>query len=73
VTVDYRLLPSFEASRQRHHAAREALPARWRVDPRPAVQDINESWVAAVVRVHEQLDRIAESGLEPSSPSLDDR
>jgi hypothetical protein len=73
MAVDYRLLPTFQASSQRHHAARNALPKQWRLDPRPEVQDVNESWVAAVARVHEQLDRIAESAPDPGSSFLDDR
>jgi acyl-CoA reductase-like NAD-dependent aldehyde dehydrogenase len=72
MAVDYRLLPTFQASRRRHDAARRALPDRWRSDPRPEVQAINDNWVAAVARAREHLDRIAASR-QGTSPLLDDR
>ncbi|HZO98175.1 MAG TPA: hypothetical protein VFB42_12465 [Gaiellaceae bacterium] len=61
MTVDLRLLPHFLESRRRHEAARRALPERWRADPRPEVQEANETWVSAVVRARELAARLAES------------
>ena len=65
--VDYRLLPHFTASRARLEAARSALPARWRADERPVVQDVNERWVAvrAKARAHLELVRSASAAAAP--------
>jgi len=65
--VDYRLLPHFTASRANLEAARSALPARWRADERPIVQDVNERWVAvrANTRTHLELVRSASAPLAP--------
>jgi hypothetical protein len=65
--VDYRLLPHFTASRASLEAARSALPARWRADERPIVQDVNERWVAvrAKARTHLELVRSASTTLAP--------
>jgi hypothetical protein len=59
VTVDYRLLPRFEASRRRHEDARAALPERWRSDPRPEAQLINEIYVALVARARAHIEEIS--------------
>jgi hypothetical protein len=56
MSVDYRLLMRFQASHDRHEAARRALPERWRADPRAEVQHANELWVSAVARAHEHHD-----------------
>jgi hypothetical protein len=61
VAVDYSLLERFEASRRRHEAAREALPAQWRSDPRPEVQLINDLWVGLVVRAREHIEQVGNS------------
>lgn len=61
MSVDYRLLTHFQASQDRHEAARRALPERWRSDPRTEVQNANELWVSAVVRAREHQDRLAAS------------
>jgi hypothetical protein len=50
MSVDYRLLPHFEASRTRLEAARRALPENWRADPRPEAQVMNEYWVGLLAR-----------------------
>ncbi len=62
MAVDYSLLSRFEANRTRYAAARAALPARWRSDPRPEAQEINEFWVDVIARTREHLDRLAEAG-----------
>ena len=57
MSVDYRLLDRFEASRQRNEAAWRALPRRWRSDPRPEAQIMNEHWVNVILEAsddHEQ-------------------
>jgi hypothetical protein len=59
MSVDYRLLTRFQASHDRHEAARRALPERWRSDPRAEVQHANELWVSAVARAREHQDRLA--------------
>lgn len=59
VTVDYRLLPRFEASRRRHEDARTALPERWRSDPRLEAQLINEIYVALVARARAHIEEIS--------------
>jgi len=59
MNVDYRLLARFEASRDRHEAARQALPKQWLADPRPEVQHLNELWVRVSARAREHQDRIA--------------
>ncbi len=61
MAVDYRLLPHFEANRERYDAARKALPERWRSDPRPEAQEINDVWVDVIARTRERLDRLAEA------------
>lgn len=53
VNVDYRLLGHFEASTRRLEAARWALPAHWREDPRPEARIINEHWVDVIARAAE--------------------
>ena len=69
--VDYRLLPHFQASVRRHKAARESIPERWRSDPRPECQELNEMWVRVVARAREHIDTIAIS--QSTQPALDDR
>jgi hypothetical protein len=58
MSVDYRLLTRFQASHDRHEAARRALAERWRSDPRAEVQHANELWVSAVARAREHQDRL---------------
>ena len=60
MTVDYRLLPRFAASRRAHEDARKALPERWRSDPRPEVQHINEIYVALVARTRAHIEEISQ-------------
>ena len=45
MTVDYRLLPKWEASQHRHAQTRRALPASWQNDVGSVAQVANESWV----------------------------
>jgi hypothetical protein len=59
MSVDYRLLGHFEASCQRHAAARELLPARWRSDPRPEAQLLNDIWVNLIARTREHIEEIS--------------
>ena len=59
VTVDYRLLPRFEASYRRHEDARNGLPERWRSDPRPEVQLVNEIYVGLVARARANIEEIS--------------
>jgi len=59
MSVDYRLLARFQASRERHDAARRSLPEQWRSDSRPEVQHANELWVSVVARAREHQDRLA--------------
>jgi hypothetical protein len=74
MSVDYRLLAHFEASRSRHETARGALPEHWRNDPRPEVQTINESWVDVFVRATEACDLLGGSESARTSVfSVDDR
>ena len=67
MSVDYRLLPHFAASRARLEEARSALPARLRGDERPVVQDLNERWIAVreQARTHLELVRSATSTAAP--------
>lgn len=58
MSVDYRLLSKFQASRDRYEAVRRSLPERWRADPRPEVQQTNELWVSVIVRAQEQRDHV---------------
>ena len=58
MSIDYRILERFETSRNRHAAARLALPEHWRTDPRPEAQTINEHWVRVMVQACEHRDRI---------------
>jgi hypothetical protein len=61
MSVDYRLLAHFEASRERYAAARELVPARWQSDPRPEQQLLNDIWVNVIARTREHIDRIADT------------
>ena len=61
MSIDYRLLERFEASRKRHETARLLLPERWRSDPRPEAQTINEHWVRVMVQACEHRDRVSRS------------
>ena len=69
MSVDYRLLERFQDSRRRQEAAREALPERWRSDPRPEVQAINDLWVSVVARAREHEERLG--SVSASLPWLD--
>jgi len=74
MSVDDRLFARFQASRDRHEAARRALPERWLADPRPQVQHVNDLWVSAIVRAREHQDRIAADSRNASLVwSSDDR
>ena len=74
MSIDYRLLDRFETSRQRHEAARRALPERWRTDPRPEAQTMNEHWVCVMVQACEDQDRLtARFSATPLVFSGDDR
>ncbi len=57
MSIDYRLLEQFETSRKRHETARLLLPERWRSDPRPEAQTINEHWVRVMVQACEHRDQ----------------
>ena len=57
MSIDYRLLDRFETSRQRHEAARRALPEHWRTDPRPEAQTMNEHWVRVMVQACDDHDQ----------------
>ena len=59
MTVDYRLLPRFAASYRRHEDARAGLPERWRLDPRPEVQLLNEIYVGLVARARAHIEEIS--------------
>jgi hypothetical protein len=74
MSVDYRLVPHFEASRRRYAAARELLPERWRSDPRPEMQLLNDTWVSVIARAREHIDEITRSPSARRPPSfLEDR
>ena len=74
MSVDYRLLPRFEASCRRYAAARESLPAHWRSDPRPEVQMLNDTWVSLIARTREHIEQIADaSGMRPACSRGDGR
>ena len=73
MSIDYRLLDRFETSRKRHEAARLALPERWRADPRPEAQTINDHWVRVMVRACEHRDRISRSSAGLVGFGSDDR
>jgi hypothetical protein len=73
MSVDYRLLPHFEASRTRHEAARRVLPEHWRTDPRPEAQIINEHWVGVIARAAAHQDSLAAASGRTSEVSVDDR
>jgi len=59
MSVDYRLLRRFAASRRFHEDARRALPVRWQSDPRPEAQLYNEVWVSVVARARCHIEEIA--------------
>ena len=66
MSVDYRLLPRFEASRKRYAEVRDALPERWRSDPRSEVQVVNDLWVEVTARARDHIDRISVGSRQPS-------
>ena len=59
MSIDYRLLPHFEASHRRHAAARDLLPSHWRSDPRPEIQLLNDTWVSLIVRTRQHIEQVA--------------
>ena len=73
MSIDYRLLDRFTTSRQRHEAARLLLPERWRSDPRPEAQTINDHWVSVMVRACEHQDRVNRSSAGLVGLGSDDR
>lgn len=73
ISVDYRLLHRFEASRRRHEAARRALPEHWRSDPRREAQIINEYWVSVIARAGEQREQLTTPASAAPLQSLDDQ
>lgn len=73
MSVDYRLLERFEASRRRFEAARELLPEPWRDDPRDEVQLINERWITVLAQAREQQERLAQEPAPRPVVFLDER
>jgi len=79
MSVDYRLLPRFEASRKRHEAAWRILPGRWRSDPRPEAQIMNDHWVGMIAAAAARHDHSGGGGQRRRSgsarrrPTLDAR
>ena len=67
--VDYRLLEHFAERRRRLEEARNALPERWKADPRPEAQLVNELWVSATLRAREHIERVrGEASARPDRP-----
>jgi hypothetical protein len=74
MNVDYRLLDHFRSSQRRHDAARRALPERWRDDPRPEAQLMNEYWVGVIARAaHDKELLQASASGSALALSFDDR
>ncbi len=71
--VDYTLLPVFVESRRRREEARKALPERWRTDPRPEVQLVNDLRVEAHARARQHIDELVNGSKPGPSAFLDDR
>ncbi len=73
MSVDYRLLARFEASRHRLEAARQALPLHWQADPRPEAQIINEHWVAVMAQAMEHREQTRDGrSVTPLAVLVDD-
>jgi hypothetical protein len=72
MSVDYRLLAGFEASQKRHEAARRILPERWREDPRPVAQIINDHWAGVILATARRRAGAGRSALL-AAVSVDDR
>jgi hypothetical protein len=72
MSIDYRLLERFATSCKRHQAARLLLPERWRSDPRPEAQTINEHWVSVIVRASEHRDEVNRSSARSVGLGSDD-
>lgn len=75
MSVDYRLLERFIASRERFEAARLALPERWRNDARREAIIINQHWVRVIARAaeHAQVSRDDAAPATPIAVLADDR
>jgi len=67
VSVDYRLLTRFIASRERFEAARLALPERWRNDARREAIIINKHWVRVIAHAAEHAETSPDEG-PPETP-----
>lgn len=73
MTVDYRLLPKWEASRHRHEQARRALSARWQSNVLSEAQPASESSVRLHVRAQERDGTRIETVTSLVCLPLDDR
>ena len=73
MSVDYTLLSVFAESRRRHEQARKALPERWRTDPRPEVQLINDLWIEVHARARQHIDELHNGSSAGMTVLLDDR
>lgn len=49
MTVDTRLLGHWQNEQAARRRARNSLPPRWRVDPRPEMKEVNETFVESMV------------------------
>jgi hypothetical protein len=52
MAVDERLLQYWLGEQEARKRARSSLPARWRVDPRPEMEDVNETFVESMVAMN---------------------
>jgi hypothetical protein len=52
MAVDRRLLQYWRGEQEARKRARNALPSRWRVDPRPEMEDVNETFVESMVAMN---------------------
>jgi hypothetical protein len=52
MAVDRRLLQHWLGEQEARKRARNSLPSRWRVDPRPEMEDVNETFVESMVAMN---------------------
>jgi len=60
--IDRRLLGHWERERAARARLRESLPASWRNDPRPNMDEVRELYIEAMLRLKQQPARPAAIG-----------
>ena len=58
--IDRRLLEHWQSEHAARAQLRKSLPASWRNDPRPKMNDVRELYIAAMLRMSRPPNRLVE-------------